>query len=146
MRLKAHMSTLNMFGSILSVIFHCKSKWKICLVDRTVPDIIIVWRCSPTMTCLVKTEPKLQKDTKQAFVWRTLNVMKVDVNVHLCFCNSSNKLQSSLIELSLFFVALTVRNWEEIWVCKLWWAGHHSGLLGYIQTWYWLPVGGHYGC
>lgn len=87
-----------------------------------------------------------------------------DEGMKECRCFCSPQLKWFNLPLTVFFVLKVnwyyiivvwwcalcivnfIRNWKEVRVCKLWGAGDHSGLLGYIQTWYWLPVGGHYRC
>lgn len=104
------------------------------------------------MTCWVSTAPKWQRDTKPAFVWRTLIVRKVIMAVLFIsnlLLGELHKRNPGLLQM-LFkvwfndFILNVYRNPEEVCLCKLWGAGHFSRLLRHLQARYWLSVDRHH--
>lgn len=61
----------------------------------------------------------------------------------------TKQLQSALFSYTHYQwlkICVNSRRFQEVWVCQLWWAGHHSGMLGFVSPWHWLPVDRHYWC
>lgn len=131
--------------TLKTLSLYCFSSWwdLLCVCDST--GIIIVWTSSHTMTWCLPMALKWQKDTKPASAWRTQIVTRVN-HTHPNFTHIYSQLCLVRHIFTCVNICVYARCFQEIWVCELWWAGHHSGMLGFVSPWHWLPVDRYYWC